>query len=186
MLDVNAIHGGTAGEINALAEKAVPVNADLILIEDSAAANAKKKVQVGNLPGGGGGLGYCLFVSAPISSPVDAQTVYFSNIADALETDSARRKVYIPKAGIIKAVDVTTYAKSAAGTDEAWSAYLRLNNASDTLIATLSLATAERHFVNLALNIAVVAGDYINIKLVNPTWVTNPAGVLIGGHVYIE
>ncbi|KKK74593.1 hypothetical protein LCGC14_2882230, partial [marine sediment metagenome] len=38
-------------------EKATPVNADLLLIEDSAAANAKKKVQVGNLPGGGGGGG---------------------------------------------------------------------------------------------------------------------------------
>lgn len=45
----------TAGQINGLAEKAVPLDADIVLIEDSAAGNAKKKVQLGNLPGGGGG-----------------------------------------------------------------------------------------------------------------------------------
>ena len=39
-------------EISAVAEKLVPVSADLILIEDSAATNVKKKLQIGNLPGG--------------------------------------------------------------------------------------------------------------------------------------
>jgi hypothetical protein len=34
-------------------EKVTPVSADILLIEDSAASGAKKKVQVGNLPGGG-------------------------------------------------------------------------------------------------------------------------------------
>lgn len=49
-----AIHDDTAGEINAITEKASPVNADLLIIEDSEASNAKKKVQLGNLPGGTG------------------------------------------------------------------------------------------------------------------------------------
>jgi len=52
--DVNAIHDDETAEISAIAEKGTPVDADLLLIEDSAAANAKKKVQIGNLPGGGG------------------------------------------------------------------------------------------------------------------------------------
>lgn len=42
-----------ANEISALTEKITPVSADLVLIEDSAAAGVKKKVQVGNLPSGG-------------------------------------------------------------------------------------------------------------------------------------
>ena len=42
------------GDFNAFAEKASPINADIVLIEDSAASYGKKKVQVGNLPGGGG------------------------------------------------------------------------------------------------------------------------------------
>ena len=43
-----------AGDFNAFTEKASPVNADIVLIEDSAASYAKKKVQLVNLPGGGG------------------------------------------------------------------------------------------------------------------------------------
>jgi len=54
--DTDAIHDNVAGEINAITEKVSPANADLLLIEDSASANAKKKVQIGNLPAGGGGL----------------------------------------------------------------------------------------------------------------------------------
>jgi hypothetical protein len=48
--DATAIHDNVAGEIAAITEKASPVSGDLILIEDSAAANVKKYVQIGNLP----------------------------------------------------------------------------------------------------------------------------------------
>jgi len=51
--DGTAIHDNVAAEISAVAEKTTPVSADLLLLEDSAASNAKKRVQVGNLPGGG-------------------------------------------------------------------------------------------------------------------------------------
>jgi len=50
--DPDAIHDNVSGEISALTEKATPASADLIIIEDSASSNVKKKVQVGNLPGG--------------------------------------------------------------------------------------------------------------------------------------
>ena len=51
--DSTAIHDNVSSEISAITEKASPVSADLILIEDSEASNAKKKVQIANLPGGG-------------------------------------------------------------------------------------------------------------------------------------
>jgi hypothetical protein len=47
--DSDAIHDNVAGEISLITEKVTPVAADLIVIEDSAAANAKKRVQVSNL-----------------------------------------------------------------------------------------------------------------------------------------
>ncbi len=50
--DNNAIHDNVAGEIAAIATKASPVVGDFLLIEDSAAANAKKKIVIGSLPGG--------------------------------------------------------------------------------------------------------------------------------------
>lgn len=52
--DSDAIHDNVAGEIHAITEKASPVSADEIVIEDSAASYAKKRVQIGNLPGGSG------------------------------------------------------------------------------------------------------------------------------------
>ena len=53
--DGSAIHDNEAGEIAALTEKTTPANSDWLLVEDSADSNNKKKVQVGNLPGGTGG-----------------------------------------------------------------------------------------------------------------------------------
>jgi hypothetical protein len=50
--DTTAIHDDTSGEISAITEKASPVSADLLIIEDSESSNAKKRVQIGNLPGG--------------------------------------------------------------------------------------------------------------------------------------
>lgn len=47
--DPDAIHDNADGEISLITEKTTPVAADLLLIEDSAASNAKKKVQAGNL-----------------------------------------------------------------------------------------------------------------------------------------
>lgn len=46
--DANAIHGNASGEIAALTVKTTPATNDLLVIEDSAASNAKKKVTVGS------------------------------------------------------------------------------------------------------------------------------------------
>lgn len=51
--DTTAIHDDEAGEIAAITEKVSPIAADLVLIEDSAAGNVKKRVQLSNLPGSG-------------------------------------------------------------------------------------------------------------------------------------
>lgn len=51
--DGTAIHNNVASEISAVTLKSTPVSGDFLLIEDSAAANAKKHITVGSLPGGG-------------------------------------------------------------------------------------------------------------------------------------
>lgn len=50
--DSAAIHDNVAAEISAVTEKTTPVAADLLLAEDSADSNNKKRVQVGNLGSG--------------------------------------------------------------------------------------------------------------------------------------
>ena len=129
--------------------------------------------------------GYTLSVQALTSSPVDGQTIYFGNLPKAPVTTPAISKVYIPRAGTIKRAEIYCYSGT-AGTNQAWSGYVRLNNTTDTLIATLSVATNERVFSNSSLSIAVIAGDYIEIKFINPTWPTNPLTTIFGGYIYIE
>jgi hypothetical protein len=73
-----------------------------------------------------------------------------------------------------------------AGTNQAWSLYIRKNNTTDYLIATLSVATNERVFSNAGLSISMVTGDYFEIKGVQPTWTTNPTTTIYGGYVYLE
>jgi hypothetical protein len=48
--DEDAIHDNVAGEIAAVTEKVAPVGDDIIIGEDSAAANAKVKIKLSNLP----------------------------------------------------------------------------------------------------------------------------------------
>jgi len=57
-VDTTAIHKATAAELSAMTAKATPVDADILVIEDSAASWAKKKVTLANvvaLASGSGG-----------------------------------------------------------------------------------------------------------------------------------
>jgi len=134
---------------------------------------------------GGGGLGYTLQIQALTSSPADGATVYFGKLPKAPVTVAAISKIYIRKAGTIKIAEIYCYSGT-AGSNEAWSLYIRKNNTTDTLIATLNLATSERVFSNTGLSIAVAVGDYIEIKAINPSWGTNPLTTIFGGYIYIE
>ena len=118
--------------------------------------------------GGGGGLGYAINVQALTSSPTDAQTIYFGMLPKAPTTTANISKVYIRKAGTIKIAEIYCYSGT-AGTAESWSLYIRKNNTTDTLIATLAVSASERVFSNSSLSIAMAAGDYFEIKSVNPT-----------------
>lgn len=138
-----------------------------------------------NLSGTPTVLGYTLSVQALTSSPTDAQTIYFGQLPKAPVTVANTSKLYIRKAGTIRIAQLYCYSGT-AGTGESWSIYIRLNNTTDTLIAAVASATSERVFSNSGLGIAVVAGDYIEIKSVNPTWATNPLTCIFGGYIYIE
>ncbi len=129
--------------------------------------------------------GYTINVQALTSSPTDAQTVYFGMLPKAPVTAAATSKVYIREAGTITAANIYCYSGT-AGTAESWSLYIRVNNTTDYLIATLAASASERVFSNTSLSIAVTAGDYIEIKGVQPTWVTNPLTTIYGGYILIK
>lgn len=51
--DTTAIHDNVIGEISAVTSKGTPVSGDFLLIEDSAASDAKKSITIGTLPDDG-------------------------------------------------------------------------------------------------------------------------------------
>ncbi len=124
-------------------------------------------------------------MQALTSSPADGQTIYFGQLPKAPVTAAATSRIYIRRAGTLKIAQIYCFSGT-AGTAEAWSLYVRLNNTTDTLIATVSSATSERVFSNSSLSIAVAAGDYVEVKAINPTWATNPLTTIFGGYLYIE
>ncbi len=134
---------------------------------------------------GPSGTSYTIAVQALTSSPADGQTVYFGMLPKAPTTTANISKAHIRKAGTIKIANIYCYSGT-AGTNESWLLYIRLNNTTDTLIQTLAVNTNERIFTNSSLSIAVVAGDYIEIKSVHPTWATNPLTTIWAGYLYIE
>jgi len=126
--------------------------------------------------------GYALNSNISISK----NDIGLSNAANLdCSTTANRWRVYIPKTGTIKAVYIYSYAGT-AGSAENWSMNVRKNNITDTLIQTLAASTNDRIWSNTSLNISVVAGDYVEIKEVQPAWVTNPATVTRSGVIYIE
>lgn len=129
--------------------------------------------------------GYTLFVQSPEFDPVDSTTYFFGALPFPPSTTGAERRVNIPRAGTITRVDLTSYAKT-AGSNEGWSLYVRVNDTTQTLVATVSTSTNLRYFQASGLSIAVAAGDYIEIKLVCPAWGTNPVGVYFAGNVFVK
>lgn len=131
------------------------------------------------------GMPYTLSVGATSYNPNDGVTNYFGNRYNSPTSTADVTRVYVPRAGTIKRADILGFAGT-AGSNEAWDFYIRLNNTTDTLIQSLSSSSATRVWSNSSLSITVAAGDYFEIKMVNPTWVTNPAAISFGGNIYIE
>lgn len=132
--------------------------------------------------------GYCIHVTCTDYSPGDSVNNFFGmNLKDPVSTADVN-KVHIRKAGTIKIANIYCYSNNAGqyGTAENWSCYIRLNNTTDYLVATVGTSAQERVFSNSALDIPVVAGDYFEMKMVNPGWATNPLVVTYAGYVYIE
>ena len=129
--------------------------------------------------------GYCINLQALTSSPADTTPFYFGNKPAAITTTAGQNKIYIRKAGTLKIAEIYTYAGT-AGTAEAVSMYVRVNNTTDYLISTLSVSANERIFSNTGLNIPLAVGDYIEIKCIPPIWATNPLTFICGGYIYLE
>jgi len=133
-------------------------------------------------------VGYTIqFGSGVVAAPVDATTYFSGNVFNgAPPTTGALRRLYIPRAGIIRKAYIT-FTCVGLGSNETSTVSIRLNDTSDTTVSTA--VTNDANFVyvnNTALAISVAQGDYVEIKWTTPSWATNPTNVTISGIIYVE
>jgi hypothetical protein len=107
-------------------------------------------------------------------NPTDSAIGYFSEIVGSvLENTPLYRKVQLPIP--CKIIGASHYENTGAATsNEDWSLYIRKNNTTDYLIATVANTDAFKWWTNMNLNISLLPTDFFEMKFVNPIWVTNP------------
>lgn len=119
----------------------------------------------------------------------DATTWYCGlngNTSTENQTTEDESNIYVYKACTIKAANIRYYFSIGAGTSEDWSIYIRKNSTTDTLIQTVSSTANPRVWTNTGLSISLASGDYFIIKVVNPTWSTNPSTSATNISIVIE
>lgn len=82
-VDANAIHANVAGEIAGIAAKLAPVGADTIVIEDSAAAGAKKSATIATLPFYSTAAAGEIAATTTKATPIGADALLINDSADA-------------------------------------------------------------------------------------------------------
>lgn len=128
------------------------------------------------------------FACANTAAPADANTYYFGfpyDVSFANNSAAIRSKV-IPFACVLRGAGITVTA-TAGATTEATTIYARINNTTDvTLSSAVTMDQTNQTFSITGLSQAIAAGDKIEIKLITPTWVTNPTNVRISVDLYLE
>lgn len=138
----------------------------------------------------GGGYAIQGAVAASLA-PLDATTYYFGGdyaSTMATHTTYGNVRLRIPRAGTITSV----WWKIVVGTNgsnEAITHSIRLNDTTDTVLSAAETydpgANTAKDFP-YTTSIAVAAGDYIALKVIAPTWATNPTIVAAELIVFIQ
>jgi len=123
----------------------------------------------------------------------DGETIFFgapySNFPPSASPSDTLRRIYLP-AGRIVGVKGLGFPANAGVSSENTTIYVRINNTTDVTVTTTfqfsATAYAPTVFTNTTLNTAVALGDYAEVKVVAPTYATNPTGVQFQGVIYVS
>jgi hypothetical protein len=126
--------------------------------------------------------------SGNVTNPLDTTTYYAGSMVNsAMSTTQGARRVYVPVAGTIRAVNLDIWSSTGVvGTNEAIEFYIRKNATTDYLIESEASTDLFRLVKNDAMNVPVAMGDWFEIKVICPTWVTNPTNWIMNGFIIIE
>lgn len=127
-------------------------------------------------------------VSASQYNPLDNTTAHFNNTGILAQNAAANLRSIYPPAGVLMGVHIDMTATSTTGSGENVSLYVRVNDTTDYLIATVGSTALVRVFENLAMNGGAGIAfngttDFYCYKIQNPlNYVTNPSAVGFQGH----
>lgn len=173
--------GSQAGDPSSLA------NGDIWYDSTAGTLDARINGATVNL-GASGGQTYH-FNTASGTSPADATTYYLGHSLTGFgfySTDNDA-KIEILQTCTIKAVAWKVYVGGTLGSNENVTISLRKNDTTDTALTSTDQWTAAlQRGRATGLSIAMTAGDFFSIKIVTPTWATNPTSVAISGDVLCQ
>lgn len=115
-------------------------------------------------------------------TPTSGTTRFISNVAREPASVSGENNIYFAESGSITLAEIIMFS-TIAGSAENISFSIRLNNTTDYLIQTVGTSATIRRFTNSAMSVPIVAGDYVEIKVVFPTWLTVPTAMLLSGYI---
>jgi len=161
-----------ASDFSTFTAKAIPAAADLLLVEDSADSNNKKKISVGSLSGNSSSL--LMFGNSNVS--VTTATRYLSPYWSDSAAQTAVQQFRIHRAGTIRSMRVHHNSPAGNGNDIVYT--LMVNSISTALTATLASTGADAS--NLVNSVTVAAGDLIGIEVTKALSVgTSPSDVTL-------
>ena len=106
--DANAVHVNVGGEINGITAKGTPTSSDILLIEDAADSNNKKKITIANLPATSDASAVHVDAANEITAITEKTSV--SNIDEFIIEDSAASfvKKSIKRKAIVDPINTST------------------------------------------------------------------------------
>lgn len=124
-------------------------------------------------------------ITGATSNMTDGATYYWgSSGAFGANTTQGLTRIYNLTGKTITIVAVSTYIRWTTGTSESSTVYLRYNNTTDYSLGTVAGNVAQSNLSLTGQSIAWASGDYVEMKMVNPTWATNPSGMSAGGQIH--
>jgi hypothetical protein len=131
---------------------------------------------------------YSMTFAAPSATYNDSTNYVWGVLGSVLSTEanSVYRSVPVPWTGTVVAACVSM--NMTTGTNESSTLYLRVDNTTNYALNTVMDCSVANNYTSAItnLNIAVTAGQKINMNWLTPAWATNPTGVSISVTIYIQ
>jgi hypothetical protein len=175
---IHAIHDNVASEISAITQKVTPVSNDILLIEDSADSNNKKRITIGAIAGSASGTlqqtyaaGNTITATAGNGDP----TISIADTANAIGLRIAQSDTTNNPDGIYIANTTTSDAISIAQTGAGRGLFINHDNIGNAIEVDGDVSSASDIY-GLAINVANAgAGDAYSLSLVGDIDITTGA-----------